>query len=172
MAECNGYFGPHGKYFSTKNLDLCMCTASNFRYQQVQMKCAWQMFSRKLWLAQFLLQLWTSFKAHNFAWKIILMRFLTNETLRHHQSPGFFNRKMYFRPQANNQKIHMKKNWFWKMKLTSVRSPCIWALTLLKSLFLPQLSASGKWEKLGTIQWNWLSLHKVWFLQDLIQWRV
>ncbi len=71
--------------------------------------CALQMFSRKLWLAQLLLQLWSSFKAHNFAWKIILMRFITNDTLSHHQWPGFFNSKMFFRPQANNQKIHMKK---------------------------------------------------------------
>jgi hypothetical protein len=73
------------------------------------MKFAWQIFSRKLWVTQLLMQLWTSFKAHNFAWKIILMRFLTNETLSHHQSPGFFKSKMFFRPKANNQKIHMIK---------------------------------------------------------------
>ncbi len=106
MAGCNGYFCPYGKYFSTKNLDF---STSNFGYQQVQMKFAWQIFSRKLWVTQLLMQLWTSFKAHNFAWKIILMRFLTNETLSHHQSPGFFKSKMFFRPKANNQKIHMIK---------------------------------------------------------------
>jgi hypothetical protein len=53
------------------------------------------------------------------------------------------------------------------MKLISITSPCIWALALLKSLFHPQLSASGKWAKLGTIQWNWLSLHKLWFLKSI-----
>jgi hypothetical protein len=46
-------------------------------------------------------------------------------------------------------------------------SPCIWALALLKSLFHPQLSATGKWAKLGASQWNWLSLHKLWFLKSI-----
>jgi hypothetical protein len=53
------------------------------------------------------------------------------------------------------------------MKLISVTSLCIWALALLKSLFHPQLGATGKWAKLGTIQWNWLSLHKLWFLKSI-----
>ncbi len=53
------------------------------------------------------------------------------------------------------------------MKLMSIKSPCIWALALLKSLFHPQLGATGKWAKLGTIQWNWLSLHKHWFLKSI-----
>ncbi len=53
------------------------------------------------------------------------------------------------------------------MKLISIMSPCIWALAWRKFLFHPQLGATGKWGKLGTIQWNWLSLHKLWFLKSI-----